>query len=184
MAAVTGSVLSRVREGMLNLDVEFHYEAEFDYEVVNRAFFERNMGGAVPAEMLNQTVTSLFRIAFARAYPDGLSPDEMEHPDERLLMQNLKPLVDENWTRFCGVALASFTLRSFRADPAALARIRQIRSLPKTPQQMAQGMLAQMQAAQAAALAAQPVCCSYCNAMVAANGDGRCPACGAPLKTS
>jgi len=184
MATVTGSVMSRVCEGALNLDVEFRYEAEYGYEVVDREFLERNMGGDPPAELLEQSITASFMRAFGRTYPDGLSPAEMERPDEQLLMRNLKELVDEEWKRFCGIALSSFTLRSFRADPAALARIRQIRSLSKTPQQMAQGMLAQMQAAQAAALAAQPVCCSYCNAMVAANGDGRCPACGAPLKTS
>lgn len=181
MTTVTGSVISRVCEGALNLDVEFQYEAEYGYEVVDCEFLERNMGGNPPAELLDQSITTSFMRAFGRAYPDGLSPAEMERPDERLLMRNLKELVDEGWKRFFGIALSSFALRSFRADPAALALIRQFRSVPKTPQQMAQEMMEKMQAAREAAISSRQVKCAYCNCVVTAQPDGSCPACGAPL---
>ena len=181
MASVAGSVISRVCEGALNMDVEFRYEAEYGYEVVDRDFLERNMGGNPPAELLDNSITSGFVMAFERTYPDGLSPAEMEKPDECLLMQNLKDLVDEEWKRFCGIALSSFTLRSFQADPAVLARMQQFRSMLKTPQQMAQEMIEKMQAAKEAAIASQQVKCAYCDCVVVPRSDGSCPACGAPL---
>jgi len=181
MASVTGSVISRVCEGALNLDVEFRYEAEYGYEVVDREFLERNMGGDPPAELLEQSITTSLMRAFGRAYPDGLSPAEMERPDEQLLMRNLKELVDEEWKRFCGIALSSFTLRSFRANPAALALMQQLRSALKTPQQMAQEMVEKMQVAKEAAISSRQVKCAYCDCVVTAQPDGSCPACGAPI---
>lgn len=181
MATVTGSVMSRVCEGALNLETEFQYEAEYGYEVVDREFLEKNMGGDPPAGLLDQSITTSFMRAFGRAYPDGLSPAEMERPDEQLLMWNLKELIDEKWKRFCGIALSSFTLRSFRADPAALALIQQTRSMPKTPQQMAQEMMEKMQAAKEAAISSRQVKCAYCDCVVTAQPDGSCPACGALL---
>ena len=182
MATATGSVISRVCEGELNLDVEFRYEAEYGYEVVDREFLERNMGGNPPAGLLEQSFTTSFMRAFERAYPNGLSPAEMERPDERLLMRNLEELVDEEWKRFFGIGLSSFTLRSFRADPTALALIQRLRSALKTPQQMAQEMIEKMQAAKEAAISSRQVKCAYCDCVVTAQPDGSCPACGAPLR--
>ena len=49
MGTVTGSIIPRVCEGALNLDVEFQYEAEYGYEAVDCEFLERNMGGNPPA---------------------------------------------------------------------------------------------------------------------------------------
>ena len=182
MACVTGSVFSRVCEGTLNLETEFQYEVEYGYEVVDREFLEKNMGGSPPAELLEQSITTSFMRAFGRAYPDGLTPAEMERPDERLLMRNLKELVDEEWKRFFGIVLSSFTLRSFQADPAALALIQKFRSALKTPQQMAQEMIEKMQAAKEAAISSRQVKCAYCDCVVTAQPDGSCPACGAPLR--
>lgn len=181
MASVTGSIFSPVCEGTLNLETEFQYEAEYGYEVVDRGALAQTMGGDPPAGLLDQSIITSFMRAFGRAYPDGLSPDEMERPDEQLLMRNLKELVDEEWKRFFGISLSSFTLRSFRADPAALSLIQQLRSAPKTPQQMAQGMAERMRAAQEAAISSQQVKCAYCGCLVTAQPDGSCPACGAPL---
>jgi len=181
MASVTGSVFSRVCEGTLNLETEFRYEAEYGYEVADRELLEKNMGGDLPAGLLDRSIATSFMRAFERTYPDGLSPAEMERPDEQLLMRNLKELVDEEWKRFCGIALSSFTLRSFRADPAALALIQRLRSALKTPQQMAQEMVEKMQAAREAAISSRQVKCAYCDCVVTAQPDGSCPACGAPI---
>ena len=182
MANVKGSVISRIVEGMLDLSVEFRYEAEYEYEVVEREFLEKNMGGKPPADLLDNTVTLNFMRAFERSYPDGLSPAEAEQPDENLLMRNLKELVDEKWKRFCGIALSSFTLKSFKMDPASQTMIRQMLPMMESPQEMAQEMVRKMQAAKEEAAAVRKIKCAYCASVVTLKPDGSCPSCGAPLE--
>jgi len=181
MANIKGSLFSRVVGGMLNLEVEFQYEAAYSYEVADRVLFEQKTGGNFPLDIMNDMVTLCFMRAFQETYPEGLTLNEMEKPDQMKLMQNLKRMVDEKSMQFFGIVLASFTLASFQADPAALAQIQRLQAMQKTPQEMAQGMIALMREA-TGGIGVQQVRCGYCDSMVVLTSDGKCPSCGAPLR--
>lgn len=168
MLTVQDSLICRIVDGLINMDVEFQYEATYGYHVTDQEYFEERTGGQIPQELLDNTMKLCIMQAFQQVYPEGMILAEVERPNQTKLTQVLTGLVNESWNKYAGISLSSFSLQSFRGDPVGMEQLTKIQEMQRVA-----GMFKEE---------SKKVVCPYCNSMVLPNDGGRCPACDAMLK--
>lgn len=168
MLTMQDSLICRIVDGSINMDVEFQYEAAYSYQVTDKKYFEERTGGQAPQELLDDTMKLCIMKAFQQVYPEGMIPAEAEKPNQTKLTQVLTGLVNESWNQYAGISLSAFSLLSFRGDPAAMKLVAQMQEM-----QRAAGTITE---------ASKKVICPYCDSTVLPDDEGHCPACDALLK--
>ena len=131
MLTVQDSLICRIVDGLINMDVEFQYEATYGYHVTDQEYFEERTGGQIPQELLDNTMKLCIMQAFQQVYPEGMMLAEVERPNQTKLTQVLTGLVNESWNKYAGISLSSFSLQSFQGDPVGMEQLTKIQEMQR-----------------------------------------------------